>query len=145
MCVTSRLSGIKRTIRTTRSSKIDQFTLSTERNIDATIEVWEWISIFTPHYNNGCYHLSRLGSKLIWVNKRVLVMRICVSDLDQLWFRQWFGVKNSKSHHLNQCWPVVNWNPREIQWNYNNSEKRSHENLFENIIVNYRHFVQGLT
>ena len=37
-----------------------------------TVEVWEWISNFIPHFtfHNGCDYLSMLGSKLNQINKR---------------------------------------------------------------------------
>ena len=34
-----------------------------------TVEVWEWLNNFTPHYN-GCNYLSMLGLKLIHFSKR---------------------------------------------------------------------------
>ena len=49
----------------------------------ATIEVWEWISNFIPHFYNGCNQLSVLGSKLIHFSKRG------PRNLGHSWFRQW--------------------------------------------------------
>ena len=48
----------------------------------ATIEVWEWISNFIPHFYNGCNQLSVLGSKLIHFSKRG------PRDLGHSWFSQ---------------------------------------------------------
>ena len=36
----------------------------------ATVEVWEWISNFTPHFTGPCDYLSMLGLKLNHVSKR---------------------------------------------------------------------------
>ena len=61
---------------------------------------------------------------------------ICVSELDQLWFRWWLVAYSAPSHYLNQCWVIVNWTLRnESQWNFNqNAYLFIHEDASENIV-----------
>ena len=44
------------------------------------------------------FHLTHLS----------LVQHICVSELGQHWFRSWLAAWTVPSHHLNQCWNIVN-------------------------------------
>ena len=50
------------------------------------------------------------------------------------------------SHHLNQCWNIVNWNLRnKIQWNLKwNSYISIQENAFENVTCKMAAFLFGL-
>ena len=48
----------------------DKFTYPLPNFNVCTVEVWEWIRNFIPHFYAGCNYLSTLGSKLIHVNKR---------------------------------------------------------------------------
>ena len=47
------------------------------------------------------------------------VMHICVSNLSHHWFRKWLVDWPVPSHYLTQCWDIVNWPLRNIQWNFN--------------------------
>ena len=73
-----------------------------------------------------CLHLTHLP----------LVPHMCVSELGQHWFRQWFVAYSAPSHYLNQCWVIVNWTVRnKLQWNFNQNIKLFiHENASENIV-----------
>ena len=56
---------------------------------------------------------------------------------------------SAPSHYLNQCWPIVNWTPRnKLQWqlHHRNTQLFVHENVFENVVCQSGgHFVQGKT
>ena len=49
------------------------------------------------------------------------------------WFRQWLVAWPAPSHHLNQCWNIVNWTlGNKLQWNINrNLYIFIQENAFE--------------
>ena len=61
-------------------------------------------------------------------------MHLYVSKLGHHCFREWLVTCLVPSHHLKQCWNIVNWNPRnKLQWNPNrNSYIFIQENAFEN-------------
>ena len=40
-------------------------------NFNCSVEVWEWISNFIPHWTGTCYYLSMLGLKLIRVRSNI--------------------------------------------------------------------------
>ena len=43
------------------------------------------------------------------------------------WFIYWLVAWTAPSHHLNQCWNMVNWTLRnKLQWNFNRSSKHFH-------------------
>ena len=73
-------------------------------------------------------------AKTLLLTHLPLVLHICVGELGQHWFRQWFVACSAPSHYLNQCWLIVNWTLRnKIQWNLNQNTKLFiHENAFEN-------------
>ena len=73
------------------------------------------------------------------------VTYICVGELCQHWFRQWLVAWTAPSHHLNQCWNIVNSTPRNtFQWNFiSHSKVFIQENAFENVIGKYRPFHFG--
>ena len=64
------------------------------------------------------------------------VTHICVSKTDNYWF--WWKLVTwlAASHHLNQCWLIVNWTLKnKFQWNLNkNSSIFVRKNAFENIV-----------
>ena len=64
------------------------------------------------------------------------VPHICVSELDQHWFRQWFVTCSTPSYYLKQCWHIVNWTfENKLPWNANRNAKLFiHENAFENVV-----------
>ena len=44
----------------------------------------------------------------------------CVSHLGHHGFRWWLVAYSTPIHHLNQCWPIINWSIGNIfQWNAN--------------------------
>ena len=54
---------------------------------------------------------------------------------DEHWFRLWLVTCLVPSHYLNQCWLIVKWMLRTLQWNSNRNTKFFiHENAFENVI-----------
>ena len=52
------------------------------------------------------------SSRGVWGDKAFthlsLVPHICISESGQHWFRQWLIAYFAPSHHLNQCWVIVN-------------------------------------
>ena len=64
-----------------------------------------------------------------------LVPHICISESDQHWCR-WLVAYSPPSHHLNQCWVIVNWTLKnKLQWNFNQNSKRfTHENRYKIIV-----------
>ena len=62
-----------------------------------------------------------------------IVPHICVSESGQHGFGQWRVAYSPPSHHLNQCWFIVNRN--KYQWIFNQYAKLFvHKNLHENIV-----------
>ena len=57
-------------------------------------------------------------------------------ELNHHWFRWWLVACSAPSHHLNQCWIIINWAHRnKLQWNLNqNTQLFIHENASENIL-----------
>ena len=51
----------------------------------------------------------------------LILMHICTGEIGHHWFRSWLGTDPAPSHGLNQCWLIVNWNPRIIQQFYSNT------------------------
>ena len=64
------------------------------------------------------------------------MLHICISELDQYWFRYWLVAYLAPSHYLNQCWVIVNWTLRnKHQWNLNqNTNIFIHKNASEKIV-----------
>ena len=64
------------------------------------------------------------------------VTHICISKPYHHWIRQWPVAWRAPSHHLNQCWYIVNWTFRIfLQWNFNqNSDIFIQENAFVSIV-----------
>ena len=52
------------------------------------------------------------------------------------WSREWLVAWSAPSHHLNQCWIIVNWTLRnKLWWNRNrNSNIFIQENAFESVV-----------
>ena len=73
---------------------------------------------------------------VIYLTHLPLVPHICVSELNQHWFRQCFVAYWAPSHYLNQYWVIVNWSLRnKLQWNLNqNTTFIIHKNVSENIV-----------
>ena len=65
-----------------------------------------------------------------------LMPHICVGDLGQRWFRQWFVACSAPSHCLSQCWLIVNWAFRnQMHSNSNGNTKLFiRENAFESVV-----------
>ena len=61
---------------------------------------------------------------------------ICVTWLENHWFRLWLVAWMAPSHYLNHCWNIVNWTLRnKLRWNFNrNSNIFIQENAFENVV-----------
>ena len=65
-----------------------------------------------------------------------LVTHICVSEWGQHLFRQGLVAYAAPSHYLNECWVIVNWNPRkQYQWNFNQNTKLFIPEIASQIIV----------
>ena len=64
------------------------------------------------------------------------VTHICISKLDNHWFRYWLVAWSAPTHHLNQCWFIVNWKlTNKFQWNFNrNLNIFTEENAFGNVV-----------
>ena len=93
---------------------------------------WYWLSL--PEYQEGYY------------NSSPLVPHICVSELDQHWFRLWLVACSAPSHYLNQNWLMVNYSSgNKFRWNSNwNSRIFINENAFEIVVCqNGGHFFPG--
>ena len=76
-----------------------------------------------------------------WFNSSTLVPHICVSDSGQHWFRWWLGAVwlvayTALSHHLKQCWVIVNCTiTNKLQRNFNQNTKLFiQKNAYENIV-----------
>ena len=65
-----------------------------------------------------------------------LVPHICINEAGPNWLRQWLVTCWAPSHHLNQCWDIVNWTLRKkLQWNFNqNTKLLIHENASKSIV-----------
>ena len=73
------------------------------------------------------------------------VPHICVEELGQRCFRQWFVACSAPSHYLNQCWLIVNRSLRnKLQWTSNRNTKLFiHENAFENVACEMAAILSG--
>ena len=126
---------------------------------DATVEVWERISYFIPHFTRRVVTGPCLNcSQFMWVQGAPAQMtdillslslniqsasthllsnaHTCFNESGRPWFRQWLVAYSAPSHYLNQYWVIINWTLRnDLQWNYNHNAKLfSHENAFEIIV-----------
>ena len=60
------------------------------------------------------------------------VTHICISNLTIIGLDNGLSVP---SHHLNQCWNIVNWTTRnKLQWNFNQNSYICIKNLFLNVV-----------
>ena len=110
--------------------------LSIYQQLSCALFVVEREIFFHPHnfFPWWTKHLISLQVEIRAWLLQALMMHICVSELGQHCFRQWLVACSAPSHHLNQCWLIINWTPRnKVQWNLNwNSNIFIQGNGYEN-------------
>ena len=81
-------------------------------------------------------HKSQTRSEVVWLLLYSFSTHICVNESGQHWFRYWLVHYSAPSHHLTQCWFIVNCTRGStLQWNFNqNKTLFIHENTSENIV-----------
>ena len=62
--------------------------------------------------------LTMVHQVILWYeNVGFTVVKLCVSKMDYLWFRQWLGACLALSHHMNKCRLIINWALRKKHFN----------------------------
>ena len=77
----------------------------------ATVEVWEWLSNFTPTLYNECHYLYMLGLKVIHVSKRD---HWCLNHHTSTFFQHLVQAKNKESTKTLYYWHVVRENSTAV-------------------------------